>query len=83
MVRTTFAFSELDLDWNLLSVSYYFDIKNRESCLRRSASRVLNAVHSSSFLRGSVLTPLSFSADTLRGSGGTTWVGLTGLWFCG
>jgi hypothetical protein len=44
--------------------------------LRRSASSVRNTVQSSSFLRGSVFTPLSFSAAI--GRGGTTWVGLSG-----
>lgn len=51
------------------------------SYLRRSASSVRNTVQSSSFLRGSVLTPLKFSWETLRGSGGTP-VGLSGVRGC-
>jgi len=51
------------------------------SYLRRSASSVRNTVQSSSFLRGSVLTPLKLSWETLRGSGGTP-VGLSGVRGC-
>ena len=45
--------------------------------LRRSPSSVRNTVQSSSFLRGSVLRPLSLSGDMVCGKGGM-WAGLVG-----
>src|SRR5947209_3817950 len=62
-------------------LAYIQDFDTSVTDLRRSPSSVRNTVQSSSFLRGSVFAPFSFSAEMLRGSGGTL-VGLRGVGRC-